>query len=144
MRGALAAVLLAVAGPGLAAACGDGGNQDTTTSPEEGAANRGGGGHEGASPVAQDARHVKVSARSFAFEPKEIAVRAGEDIAIVLSSDDGLHDFTVDELEAHVSAARGGTAIGGLRGDKAGRYTFYCSVQGHREAGMEGTLVVEA
>lgn len=146
MRPNLAVALMTLAGLGSAAACGDGGNQATTTSPKSGATIQGGGCHEAASPVAQDARHVRVTARSLAFEPKEITVRAGEDIAIVLSSEDGLHDFTVDDADAdaHVSAAGGGTSVGGLRADKPGRYPFYCSVQGHREAGMEGTLVVEA
>ena len=85
-----------------------------------------------------------MTARSFRFAPDQTTVRAGEDIAIVLASQDSEHDFTVDELGAHVTAEAGTTAVGGLRADKPGRYTFYCSVAGHREAGMEGVLTVEA
>lgn len=75
--------------------------------------------------------------------PDQITVQAGEDIAIVLTSADILHDFTIDQIDAHVAADAGDTEEGGLRSEEPGRYTFYCSVPGHRDAGMEGTLVVE-
>jgi plastocyanin len=103
-----------------------------------------GGRHGDPSPVAEGAREITVTADDLAFEPDEITVRAGEDIAIVLTSVDILHDFTIDELDAHVAADRGETATGGLRAEEPGRYTFYCAVAGHREAGMEGTLEVKA
>jgi cytochrome c oxidase subunit II len=101
------------------------------------------GGHGDPSPVADGAREIPVTADDFAFDPDEITVGAGEDVAIVLTSVDILHDFTIDELDAHVAADRGETASGGLRADEPGRYLFYCAVAGHRESGMEGTLVVE-
>jgi plastocyanin len=101
-------------------------------------------GHGEASPVAEGAREIEVAATSFEFDPDEITITAGEDIAIVLTSDDLLHDFTIDELDTHVSADADETAKGGLRADEPGRYTYYCNVEGHREAGMEGTLIVEA
>ncbi len=105
-----------------------------------------GGGHdddEEDSPVADGAREVEMTATDFAFDPDEITAEAGEDLAIVLTSEDILHDFTIDELDAHVAADRGETATGGFTADEAGTYTYYCSVPGHREAGMEGTLTVE-
>ena len=101
-------------------------------------------GHDETSPVADGARRIEVTARSFEFDPDEITVAAGEDVAIVLTSEDLLHDFTIDELDAHVAADADETSEGGLRADEPGRYTFYCTVVGHREAGMEGTLIVEA
>lgn len=100
-------------------------------------------GHDQNSPVADDARRIEVTARSFEFSPDEITVTAGEDVAIVLTSEDLLHDFTIDELDAHVAADPDETSEGGLRAAEPGRYTFYCTVAGHRAAGMEGTLIVE-
>lgn len=101
-------------------------------------------GHGSASPVAEGAFEIDVTADNFTFEPNEITVAAGTDLAIVLTSVDMLHDFTIDELDAHVAAERGETATGGFRAHQPGRYTYYCAEPGHREAGMEGTLVVQA
>jgi len=100
-------------------------------------------GHDESSPVADGARRIEVTAKSFEFDPGEITVTAGEDVAIVLTSEDLLHDLVIDELDAHVAADADETNEGGLRADEPGRYTFYCTVAGHRAAGMEGTLVVE-
>jgi plastocyanin len=137
----------------VVAACGD----DDTTSADMPMSDSGmngtmggGMGHDGAmghdesSPVAEGARRIEVTARSFEFDPDEITVTAGEDVAIVLTSEDLVHDFTIDELDAHVTADADETSEGGLRADEPGRYTYYCAVTGHRDAGMEGTLIVEA
>lgn len=101
------------------------------------------GGHGANSPVAAGAREIEVTAAGLSFTPDELHAAAGEDIAIVLSSEDGLHDFTIDDLDAHVAVGAGDTDRGGFRATEAGRYEFYCSVPGHRDGGMQGVLVVE-
>lgn len=99
--------------------------------------------HDESTPVAEGARRIEVAATSFEFDPDDLTVTAGEDVAIVLTSDDLLHDFTIDEIDVHVAADRGETAQGGLRADETGEYTYYCTIAGHRDSGMEGILVVE-
>jgi plastocyanin len=151
MRRSPLAVLLLVLASGLAlTACGDddpGPDHSMESMPGNGMGDGMGGGmaddHDESTPVADGARRIEVAATSFAFDPDEITVTAGEDVAIVLTSDDLLHDFTIDEIDVHVAADRGETAEGGLRADDPGELTFYCTVSGHRAAGMEGTLVVE-
>lgn len=149
MRRSLVAVLLSVLALGLVlTACGD--DDSSAADHPMGAMSDDGmgggmmGGHGESTPVAEGARRIEVDATSFEFDPDEITVTAGEDVAIVLSADDLLHDFTIDEIDVHVAADRGETAEGGLRADEPGEYTYYCTVAGHREGGMEGTLVVEA
>lgn len=114
-----------VAGSGLVAGCGA--DDDPSTM----------------SPVADDAEEIAVTADGFAFDPDTVTVSSAQDVAIGLTSVDMLHDLTVEELDVQVTADQGETATGRLRADQPGRYTFYCSVSGHRTAGMEGTLVVE-
>jgi cytochrome c oxidase subunit 2 len=149
-RSPLAVLLLALASALALTACGDddsGSGHSMESMPGSGMGDGMGGGmaddHDESTPVADGARRIEVAATSFAFDPDEITVTAGEDVAIVLTSDDLLHDFTIDEIDVHVAADRGETAEGGLRADDPGELTFYCTVAGHRAAGMEGTLVVE-
>ena len=98
--------------------------------------------HGGNIDVAKDARTISVTATSFEFDPPSIEVEAGEAIEIKLRAEDLEHDFVIDELGAHVAAEAGETASGGFAADEPGAYTYYCSVAGHREAGMEGELIV--
>ena len=148
MRRSTPFIVSLVAVAALLAACGDTDDTTSTDMPMTDSGTDGtmggGMGHDETSPVADGARRIEVTARSFEFDPDEITITAGEDVAIVLTSEGLVHDFTVDGLDAHVAADAGETAEGGLRADEPGRYAFYCTVAGHRDAGMEGTLIVEA
>jgi uncharacterized cupredoxin-like copper-binding protein len=76
-----------------------------------------------------------------AFEPAEIAVRAGEVEMVLRNEGSVLHDLRIDEQPFIAEAPAGETATGRLVLDE-GRYQFFCSLPGHREAGMEGVLEV--
>ncbi len=94
----------------------------------------------GASP-----QTVKVSAKEFAFEPKEVKVRAGQPVRLVLENKGVIeHDLVVDKLGVKIQAIQPGKTVELTFTPKAkGRYPILCSVPGHKEAGMTGTLVVE-
>jgi uncharacterized cupredoxin-like copper-binding protein len=52
------------------------------------------------------------------------------------------HDFTIDDLGVHV-VARSGESGSVTINAPAGSYEYYCSIPGHKQGGMVGTLVVE-
>jgi plastocyanin len=98
-------------------------------------------GRAGGKPVA-GATGVAVAARNFEFEPDTIRIDAKEEIALRLRSEDGPHDLAVDGLGRVADVGGGGTDTERLRIDRPGRYTFFCTLPGHRDGGMEGTIVV--
>ncbi len=82
---------------------------------------------------------------SLSWDPDTLTVKPGDTIAIVGSG--GLeHDFVIDEfgIKADLPAGSSDTVLVTIPEDaEPGDYTFYCSIPGHRESGMEGTLTVE-
>lgn len=104
------------------------------------------GGGDGADGAAAggDAAVQVTGTDALAFEPSRLTAPVGE-VTVELTSEPGTnHTFTIEELgdQEVVEAAAGETASGTVQ-LAAGSYTFYCSVPGHRDAGMEGTLTVE-
>lgn len=86
----------------------------------------------------------EVRGTNFAFDVSEIRVKEGDTVTINFESNDGFHDWVVDEFDAATEQVRPGTKTSvTFVADKAGTYEYYCSVGSHREQGMVGTLVVE-
>lgn len=96
------------------------------------------------SPASGVVSEVTVEAGDLWFRPEELTVPAQGEITLTLV-DGGVitHNLTVDELGLLLVAAPGRRASVTLVDPPPGTYPFYCSISGHREAGMVGTLVVE-
>jgi plastocyanin len=91
------------------------------------------------------AQRVEVVARDVAFEPAEIRIRAGAWTVVEFTNEDPVfHDWEVEGVANVDAGARPGqtTTIRFII-DRPGTYTFLCTVPGHEEAGMVGTLIVE-
>jgi plastocyanin len=79
-----------------------------------------------------------------AYESAPDTLPAGETEITLTNNGQALHDVTFEELgDETVAAADGGETANGTVTLEAGEVTYYCSVPGHREAGMEGTITVE-
>ncbi len=135
---ALAAVL------GLAA-CGGDDNKDSTTAATTSTtdttttdqSSSGGGGT------------VKVAADpsgALKFEQSSLTAPAGTDTFEFTNESSTPHDFVLEDSSgkevAKTDVITGDTATTGAT-LKAGKYTYFCSVPGHRQAGMEGTLTAK-
>lgn len=93
--------------------------------------------------VSIPAQTVSVKAFSFGFSPSTIRLTQGQRLTLELTSLDVAHTFTVDELGINISVEGGETKSIEYTPDQTGEFEFYCSIPGHREAGMVGTLIIE-
>ncbi len=91
-------------------------------------------------------QQVAITGRDFRFEPAEVTVRAGEWVIVEFTNTDTvIHDWMVEGIpNVDVPARPGQTARLRFVLDTPGTYMVMCSIPGHAEAGMMGTLVVTA
>ena len=114
---------------------------------------------------------VTLTAETMVYEPSTFEVTAGAPVELTLINEDALeHDFSVLEIPVesvseadpvsaehamhmedsgvdprlHVATEPGATNFLTFTPTKPGTYEFFCTVPGHKEAGMVGTMVVKA
>ena len=148
------AALLALALAAFAlVACGDDDDSDTTTASDNGAATttESGGGEKatgggGASGSAAAVEFESDPGGALAYTTTQASTKAG-DVTVEFNNPQAVpHDVAIEESGGKTV---GQTEIVTEGSDsttvdlKPGKYTFYCSVPGHREAGMEGTLTAQ-
>jgi plastocyanin len=151
MKKVVAFLVLALASVALVA-CGGGGDDNTntattgggeaTSSPAGGGAKEEGGGGGGGSTVEFEADPNG----ELAYTATSATAKAGK-VTIDFNNPQSLtHDVAI---ESSSGEEVGKTELIADGSDSTtvelepGTYTFYCSVPGHREAGMEGTLTVK-
>jgi plastocyanin len=155
-----AAVLAPILAALALAACG-GGDGTTSVTVEEtgggaqtgtgGEAESGGeaGGGEAEGGTAGTAAAVAVEANpegQLAYEQKEVTAKPGEDTVDFTNQSSVPHDVAIEDSSGKTIAQTEIVSEGSASTTaelKPGTYTFYCSVPGHRQAGMEGTLAVK-
>lgn len=94
-------------------------------------------------PPAPVSRQMTLSAKQWEFSPSTITVNQGERVVLTITSSDVTHGFSLPEFNASAELVAGQATKVEFTADKAGTFTFSCSVfcgEGH--SGMRGTLIV--
>jgi len=108
---------------------------------------------------------LRLAMQDIGYETTALTTKRGEAVRIEMANHGQLtHDFTVDgiavtnvhkrgssedgehaahEPDLHFALDSGASGHLDFTPTEAGTYEYYCTVPGHREAGMHGTLTVE-
>ncbi len=90
---------------------------------------------------ASQAEEISMVSGNLFFDPKGLTLTKDQPVKITFSNN-GFHTFTIDELGVDQSL-RGSTATVEFIPTKTGTFEYYCTVPGHKEGGMFGSLTVE-
>lgn len=132
-------------------ACGGSSDDSSSTSAEttsESTAESGGsaGGEAEGKSAGSASLDIEAASSGLAYASDTATAEAGEVTVNFTNPQPLTHDVAIEDSsgktlgKTELIAEGSDSAVVDL---KPGEYTFYCSVPGHREAGMEGTLTVK-
>lgn len=126
---------------GEAAEAGPGSSSDSEDAQQQGYDE----GHGTPAEVPADAQTRRVEGTEFAFRPEELTVEAGRPVAVTLvNAGEVEHEWVLVDDDgseiAHAHAPPGQDATAVFTLDEAGTYEVRCTVAGHAEQGMVGTV----
>lgn len=154
MKKVAALLVLALAALTLVACGGDDSSDSTATTAETAAESTGAngaagaGGSEGSGGGGGSVVEIEAAPGSdLAYVQEAAKAKAGQ-VSIEFNNPQTLsHDVAVEDSSGKelgkTELVADGSSTGTIGNLKPGKYTFFCTVPGHREAGMEGTLTVE-
>lgn len=91
------------------------------------------------------ATQVTVVGTEFAFTPSTVTLKAGQPVQLTFKNAGQYpHNFTVSELNIQTKTIQPGQEDTiTFTPSKTGSFTYVCTVPGHEDRGMKGTLVVQ-
>lgn len=90
----------------------------------------------------QYSKTITIDSSSFFFRPDLFRVKMGEKVTVTVNSH-GNHTFTIREFKVNVKTPDGEKTQFSFTPNKKGAFHYYSSIPGDREAGQQGTLIVE-
>jgi len=99
--------------------------------------------------ITESQRTFSITGENFRFmmdgqENPTITVNQGDTVRIEFKSNQGFHDWVLDEFDARTEqVSDGGTTVVEFVADEAGEFEYYCSVGQHRQMGMVGRFIVQ-
>ena len=89
------------------------------------------------------AADLRIAASEFVFDQPTLQVDPGQRVHLSLDNRGAIqHNLHVEGSNVALEANPGQVVQGDFTFDKAGTFEFFCSIPGHKEAGMKGKLIV--
>lgn len=93
----------------------------------------------------ETAKEIAIEGNEFAFTPSVITVNKGQQVKITFKNTGKYpHNLTVSDLNLQTKTIQPGESDSiSFAPDKTGSFEFTCTVPGHADRGMKGTLTVQ-